>query len=93
MVKAGERGLELSHAPSSISQMLRASLMRPGTAGEISDTLGTMANDPEAKVKMGRLQATADALRAQKGVSNLVGGATAGGAAIAGSGSPMQGQQ
>jgi hypothetical protein len=54
--------------------------------------MGTMANDPHAREKMSRLQQTADALRSQKNVSGLIGGATAGGGAAALTPTPQQGQ-
>jgi hypothetical protein len=92
LIRAGEAGLNISQQPLSIGQMVRGQLMRPGKAGEISETMGTMANDPHAREKMSRLQQTADALRSQKNVSGLIGGATAGGGAAALTPTPQQGQ-
>jgi hypothetical protein len=94
MIKTGQAGLRTSAQPTSISQMLRGQLMRKGTAGDISETMGTMANDPQAKQKMARLQATANALRNQKEMSRLGAAAIAGGAATAATPSPQinQGQ-
>ena len=81
LVKAGEKGFSLAQAPTSISQMLRAGLMRQGTAGQIADTLGTQAQDPDVKEKIQRLRSIADRLRTQKDISSGLGAATAGGVA------------
>jgi hypothetical protein len=94
MIRAGEAGQTMSVQPKSIGQMMRSHLMRKGTAADISETMGTMANDPLAREKMDRLQDTADTLRRQKEISRLLGGATAAGMATAMTPSPQteQGQ-
>lgn len=84
LAKANETGMALSEAPTSVSQMMRASLMRKGTAGEIADTMGTNALDPEAKAKMARLRDVADRLRNRSNFSNLAGTSVGAGAAVAG---------
>lgn len=83
LTKQGEKGQLTSMQPTSISSMLRAQLMRPSTAGEVSETMRLTPNDPQAKEKLARLRAAADRLRGRSDASNLVGTAGAAGASAA----------
>lgn len=83
LTKQGEKGQLMSMQPTSISTMLRGQLMRPATAGQVSETMGLTPNDPQAGEKLARLRAAADRLRSRSGTSNLVGTAGAAGASAA----------
>lgn len=94
LTKQGEKGQLTSMQPTSISSMMRGQLMRPSTAGQVSETMGLQANDPQASEKLARLREVADRLRGRSSISNLIG--TAGGAGASAALTPnllSQGQQ
>lgn len=91
MLGAARRGAASSQVPPSLATMARATLMRPGTAGEITANLNTVGPDAQAALK--RLQGHADRLRARSELGNLVGTAGGVGLATGVTPSPMMEQQ
>lgn len=79
MLSAARRGAATSQVPPSVSTMAKSTLMRPETAGQITNTLGTVG--PEAQAAIGRLQQSADRLRTRGQIGNLAGTAAAAGVA------------
>lgn len=77
MLGAAKRGAAQSQVPPSLAQMARTTLMRPETAGQITNTLGSVG--PEAQAAMTRLRASADRLRQRSDIGNLAGVAGAAG--------------
>lgn len=71
MLGAAKRGAAQSQVPPSLAQMARSTLMRPETAGQITDTLGSVG--PEAQAAMSRLRESADRLRRRSDFGNMAG--------------------
>lgn len=80
LTASGLKGQITSMEPRSVSSMMRHSLMRKGTAGDVTETMGLTANDPLAGQKLQRLRDAADRLKMRSSIGNLAG--TAGGAGI-----------
>jgi soluble lytic murein transglycosylase-like protein len=93
MAGAGEQALRTSGVPASrigrtpvlgrIVRGLTSTELPPKAAGQVAETMGTMATDPEAMANMRRLQGKAEALQRQKAASQFLGRAAAGAAGAA----------
>ena len=81
--KAGVQGQKVSMQSPDLGSVAKASLMTKGKAGEVVDTLGVQAQDPDLKRRVSRLEQAADRLRAQKDTATKVGLGIAGGVGTA----------
>lgn len=79
LATAAQKGQTQSLSPSSLKTLAQTTMMKPETAGQISQTLS--ATGPQAQATLARLRGAADRLRAQTQFGNRVGDAAAAGVA------------